>query len=341
MKYQPNQCKLIRERFRDHSYYVLCLTVFDVFQELCPTMVMTPEQLFADASNVLDTILCAKEETEYYCKRLWTNVINEYHAQDMTAGDTNTTTKVAMVFYSVMFALQAVNNSHYKGTLQKLLHDIIWDYYGKTKDSTINRCLDIERKLKPKVNLHSHDMFSWMQKYFVSRDTLTNSLSELLANHIKTEKTKEELVAEKKLKELTKDHELLATSNKVLREQITMNMERRRICFSKFVLFIEEHFVQKCQNTYEWLAVYMFADNNSLMCNRDQDLFCSQMQEWFSVSQVNCPNNFRNFTILIGRNPDEWQTIRRTKNLTGSVVENVTKRYTGLQNAFNIELIAF
>lgn len=160
---------------------MLCLTVFDVFQESCPTMVMTPEQLFADASHVLDTILCAKEDPEDYCKRLWTNVINEYHAQDMTAGDTNITTKVAMVFYAVMYALQAVNNSHYRGTLQNLLHDIIWDYFGKTKGSITNRCLDIERKLKPKVNLYSQDMFAWMEEYFSSTTSLSKEIATLFA----------------------------------------------------------------------------------------------------------------------------------------------------------------
>lgn len=338
-RYQPNQRDKLKEHFSGHVYYRLCKMVHGIFIRHTPSIIMSADELFSDAAEVLDGILTSGDINAERCNELWSDTLREYRKLDgNSAGSLESQTEVAMLFYAVMLGLQSVCHSHYRGTLQRTLHGSIHQMWDKGDQKN---CAKVETDLKAEVNVLTQEMLSWMEEYFVSRDTLTNSLYELLANQVKTEKTKEELLTEKKLKELTEHHKSLATTNKVLRELITMNMERWRICFSKFVLFIEEHFAQKCQNTYEWLAVYMFADNNSLMCNRDQNLFCIQMQEWFPNSQVNCPNNFRNFTILIGRNPDEWQSTKRTKNLTDAVVENVTKRYTELQDTFNIEFIAF
>ena len=60
-RFPQNQCTKLKEHFREHPYYKLCKTVFNIFQVLHPTMVMTPEQLFVDASQVLDNILITRD----------------------------------------------------------------------------------------------------------------------------------------------------------------------------------------------------------------------------------------------------------------------------------------
>ncbi len=170
-KYQQNQCGKLREHFREHPYYKLCKTVFKTFQESCPTMVMTPEQLFADAAQSLDRLLQDGDFTTELCQELWTAKYYQYRERDkMAVSEDGTKTEVAMLFYVVMYGLQTVNHSHYCRTLQKTLHDSICKLYG------VKECIDIERKLCEPVNKHTSEMLAWMEDYFINAESLTKEI---------------------------------------------------------------------------------------------------------------------------------------------------------------------
>lgn len=189
-RYPQNQWNKLKELFREHPYYKLCKTVFDEFQALCPTLVMTPEQLFVDASRTLDSILQTGDISTELCKSLWNDTYNKYRVQDGTAGDKNDTiVEVAMLFYLVMYGVTTVNHSHYRGTLQRTLHECICKYYGKEE------CLEIEKKLREPVNRHTAEMLAWMEEYFSSTENLTNEINLLFHPNnkagIKSSKKKE------------------------------------------------------------------------------------------------------------------------------------------------------
>ncbi len=174
-RYQQNQWSKVKEHFREHPYYKLCKTVFGEFQKLCPTMVMTPEQLFVDASLTLDSIIHTGDKLTELCHSLWTEKYNQYRTQDqMTGRPEDTKTEVAMLFYMVMYGVATVNHSHYRGTLQRVLHDCICKFYG------IKECLNIEQKLREPVNQHTTEMMAWMAEYFVSARSLTKEIEEVL-----------------------------------------------------------------------------------------------------------------------------------------------------------------
>lgn len=182
-RFQPNQCNKIKEHFSEQPYYKLCQSVFEVFQEVCPTMVMTPEQLFADAIRILDSIMTTGDALTNTCKSLWTNTYNEYREQVGTAGDKeDTKTEVAMLFYVVMYGVMAINYSHYRGTLQRTLHEAICKFYGRKK------CFDLEAKLHQPVNMHTCDMLKWMALYFTSTESLSKEIESVL--HPSNTKTK-------------------------------------------------------------------------------------------------------------------------------------------------------
>lgn len=174
-RFQQNQCNKIREHFKEHPYYRLSQSVFEAFQELCPTMVMTPEQLFADAANTLDSIMANGDATTEDCKGLWTNTYNNYRDQVGTlCNPDDSKSEVAMLFYMVMYGLMAVNHSHYRGTLQKTLHKSICMFFGRKK------CLDIETKLRQPVNQHTDNMLAWMASYFTSTESLSKEIESVL-----------------------------------------------------------------------------------------------------------------------------------------------------------------
>jgi hypothetical protein len=173
-RYQQNQCAKLKEHFREHPYYKLCKTVFNVFQEVCPTIILTPEQLFVDASLTLDSIIQTGDIYAEQCQSLWTEKYNQYREQDGTAADKeDTMTEVAMLFYMVMFGMTAINHSHYRSTLLKTLHDSICKFYG------FKQCLDIEQKLQDPVNLHTDEMMFWMAVYILSTHSLTKEFDTL------------------------------------------------------------------------------------------------------------------------------------------------------------------
>lgn len=175
MRYQQNQWNKLKEHFHDHPYYKLCKTVFDEFQKLCPTMVITPEKLFIDAAQTLDSILITGDKFAERCHSLWTEKYNQYREHDQGTGDKNDTMiEVAMLFYMVMYGLTTVNHSHYRGTLQRTLHDCICKFYG------IKECLNIEQKLREPVKQHTSKMMAWMADYFVSEQSLTKEIEEVL-----------------------------------------------------------------------------------------------------------------------------------------------------------------
>ena len=174
-RYQQNQWHKLKEHFHDYPYYKLCKTVFDEFQKLYPTMVMTPEQLFVDAAQTLDSILQTGDKLAERCHNLWTEKYNQYREQDQGAGDKNDTmAEVAMLFYMVMYGVATVNHSHYRGTLQRTLHECIHELYGN------ENCRNIEKKLHEPVNQHTVEMIEWMKEYFVSVQSMTKEIEEVL-----------------------------------------------------------------------------------------------------------------------------------------------------------------
>jgi hypothetical protein len=73
-------------------------------------MVITPEQLFIDAAQTLDSILITGDKLAERCHSLWTEKYNQYREQDQGAGDKNDTmAEVAMLFYMVMYMMRHVN----------------------------------------------------------------------------------------------------------------------------------------------------------------------------------------------------------------------------------------
>ena len=174
-RYQQNQWNKVKEHFREHPYYKLCKTVFDEFQKLWPTIVMTPEQLFVDASLTLDSILQDGDKFAEQCHNLWTEKYNQYREQDQTAGDKDDTkAEVAMLFYIVMYGVATVKHSHYRGTLQRTLHECIHKLYGNES------CTNIEQKLREPIKQHTDEMMAWMAEYFVATQSLTKEIEEVL-----------------------------------------------------------------------------------------------------------------------------------------------------------------
>lgn len=178
MRFPQNQKNELREHFRNHIYYQLCRQTHDTFQQYCPTIILSTEELFADAAKTLDILLTEGDFEADRCMNLWSDTLADYREKDgINADATTTQAEVAMLFYAVMFGLQSVNHSHYRGKLQRALHLSIHQMWNKQGQKN---CDAIEEKMPQAVDSLTNDMLDWMQNYFTSTENLTDEIDNVM-----------------------------------------------------------------------------------------------------------------------------------------------------------------
>lgn len=178
MRFQQSQRNKLKEHFRNHVYYKLCRQIHDVFLQHCPSIILSTDELFADAAKTLDLLLTEGDFDAEQCMDLWSDTLADYREKDGINADTTTTqAEVAMLFYAVMFGLQSVNHSHYRGKLQRTLHLSIHRMWNK---QYLKNCDIIERNLPQVVDTFTTDMLEWMREYFVSSVSITDEIKNLL-----------------------------------------------------------------------------------------------------------------------------------------------------------------
>jgi len=182
-RFQESQRDKLKAYFKEHIYYRVCKEVYEVFRQHNPSVIMTAEDLFADASKTLDSILITRDLDADKCKELWSNAFRRYRELDgIAVGEEVTQAEVAMLCYTVMLGLQAVGFSHYRGTLQRTLHNcvhLMWDKVEK------ENCASVEAELKSSVNQYTTEMLTWMEQYFVSKESLTKEIELLFTKKAK------------------------------------------------------------------------------------------------------------------------------------------------------------
>lgn len=180
-RFQQNQRDKIKAAFKDHVYYKLCRGVYDVFLNSNPNIIISVEDLFVDASKVLDNLLENGDRDAEMCKSLWADTLRAYRELDGTkAGVEDSKTEVAMLFYCVMLGMQSVQHSHYRGKLQRVLHNHIHTMWNKDRQ---RNCDDVEQNLKSCINVYTRDMLDWMEKYFTSTGSLTTEIEHTIHPH--------------------------------------------------------------------------------------------------------------------------------------------------------------
>mgnify|MGYP003195544499 FL=1 len=172
-KSRGSQRSKLRERFRDHVYYKVCRKTHDAFLSQYPSIILSAEELFKDAATTLDKLLTEGDLTTEMCADLWSDTLADYRMEEEGLTDLATSgSEVAMLFYAVIFGLQAVNYSHYRSKLQKTLLDSLhtkWFSHNQSKAKEVEILLN-------EVNSHSSDMLAWMEEYFYSADSLTEEI---------------------------------------------------------------------------------------------------------------------------------------------------------------------
>lgn len=109
-KSRGSQRSKLRERFRDHVYYKVCRKTHDAFLSQYPSIILSAEELFADAATTLDKLLTEGDPTTDVCADLWSDTLADYRMDEKELTDSATSeAEVAMLFYAVIFGLHAVN----------------------------------------------------------------------------------------------------------------------------------------------------------------------------------------------------------------------------------------
>ena len=178
MRFQQNQRNKLKEHFRNHIYYKLCQQTHNVFLLHCPTIILSTEELFNDAARTLDNLLTEGDFDAELCRDLWSDTLADYRQKDGTDADAATTqAEVAMLFYAVMYGIQSVCYSHYRGKLEKVLHTSIHMMWNKQEQKNCNA---IESLMPRAIDPLASNMYKWMDTYFSSTDSLTDEIENVM-----------------------------------------------------------------------------------------------------------------------------------------------------------------
>ena len=167
MLLQNEERQDIKRRLAGHVMYRLSRAVRNGFQAAYPEVTISVEQLLADAVEWLDELLSVGGGALECCDDLWNDVLQMYRERD---GQHETVeqsqVKVAMVFYLLMYCMEAAGHAYYRGSLFNRLYFIIHSRWQH------ERCRLMEQRLAPEVDLLTAEMFQWMEEYFESDRSL-------------------------------------------------------------------------------------------------------------------------------------------------------------------------
>lgn len=219
MRFQQSQRNNLKEHFGNHVYYKLCRLTHDAFQQHCPAIILSTEELFADAARTLDALLTEGDFKAEKCMDLWSDTLSDYREKDGTNADAATTqAEVAMLFYAVMFGLQSVNHSFYRGKMQNALHLSIHQMWNR---KGLKNCDAIERDIKA-VNTLTDGMLEWMKSYFYSAESLTGEINAAL--HPKKTETSKNKAKNKECISYTLPYNCRNKNTRVQRINIVMKL---------------------------------------------------------------------------------------------------------------------
>ena len=177
MRFQQNQRDKLKEHFKDYIFYKLCKTTRNAFLLHYANIMVSSEDLFADAAQILDELLTERDINAERCSELWSEKLSIYRENDTTLVDVAVSqAEVAMLFYTVMFGLESVNHSHYCRTLQKTLYSHLSLMWNKQNE----RSEDVENTLFGKITPLGEEMHAWMEGYFTSVESLTEEIKNVL-----------------------------------------------------------------------------------------------------------------------------------------------------------------
>ncbi len=174
----------LRGHFRGHPYYKLCCAVQDKIR-CCAPVVLSKEQLFADAATTLDRLLAVlpkevgtpcPERCRELCEHLWDDTQERYRSRDGNASMDTIQAEVAMLHYALVMSLCSVDKAHERPALEwcvSLLHNRVQGFWGEHQENGIDTILDRAYRHYEK------DMQAWMADYFCSSDSLTEEIGRI------------------------------------------------------------------------------------------------------------------------------------------------------------------
>ena len=171
-RFTKSQRDKLREHFRPYVYYRLCRAVRTVFMKRCSVISLFEEDLFVDAVKTLDDFLINAEPKEDRSSDLWSEKLSEL--QNKNNDIEVTQAEVAMLFYAVMLGLQSVNNSYFRGKLQRQLRSSLETFWGR------DNCISVELLLPQEINDLKDKMYQWMREYYTTPESLTSELQSFL-----------------------------------------------------------------------------------------------------------------------------------------------------------------
>ena len=146
------------------------------------------------------------------------------------------------------------------------------------------------------------------------------------------EKWIEELEHPHLSEENQKQRKLLIASNTIFN---LAKLKEKGIDILRLYQFIDEHFVQKMQNVYQWFALRCFLKDLGVLNDCTNVDFCNQMnhQDWFSHATLHCSDNEMNtYNFLAEIHYSTWigQEIPMGSRASKAAIKKIYRIYSDM-----------
>lgn len=165
----------IRLHFVNEPFYRLCREIHREFLDHRCTIPISPEELFIDASHLLDELISFPEKAYSRCENLWTDTFGEYRIIDAYSKNKDIIAEVAMIYTSLLETLCNIPDPLYHKGLMDLLYSCLCTRYVKdNKEHMRQICF-------PNYREFVGELIDWILVYVESEERLSEKIETLLS----------------------------------------------------------------------------------------------------------------------------------------------------------------
>ena len=172
---REKEIEAITEAFARHPLYMTCRYAFKRSEAQMMVLRFTPEEVFAEAADVIDNVIVERDDLDEYLSLLWDELLTKIRRWEPKVQDAELNIAVSSILYAAAEAVSSALMQDYDDLAAKLLYLI--------KNNAAVSAMEHSRVLDD-IAHYQEEMEQWMEVY-LDEDTF---LSDKIAAAIKPSK---------------------------------------------------------------------------------------------------------------------------------------------------------
>ena len=167
-KLLPNQIEKTRERYREHPLLVACKRAFGCYESEMQELLFAPEEIFLEASIIIDKLLTEPENAKQYINGLWIELKTKIRYWDKNAPQEDLNRICGAVFYVVAAVLCQHYHHFYNDELKEMMLDVARKNMSPTPVE--------EERVIIELSVCADGLLDWLSDYIGSYEQLSEEI---------------------------------------------------------------------------------------------------------------------------------------------------------------------